>query len=103
MRGNGRLLIDGNFWPCATNDLPTLPVKDFLGRLKMPLSCPSNAGSYGSRLARRDPIHENPAMRVAKSTVLTDNERTLLLQWARGRKTPARLVQRAKIVLAIKK
>lgn len=39
-------------------------------------------------------------MRVAKPIVLTDDERTSLLQWARGRKTPARLVQRAKIVLA---
>jgi len=39
-------------------------------------------------------------MRVAKPIVLTDDERTSLSQWARGRKTPARLVQRAKIVLA---
>jgi DNA-binding CsgD family transcriptional regulator len=39
-------------------------------------------------------------MRVAKPIVLTDDERKSLLQWARGRKTPARLVQRAKIVLA---
>jgi transposase len=39
-------------------------------------------------------------MRVAKPIVLTDDERRSLLQWARGRKTPARLVQRAKIVLA---
>jgi transposase len=39
-------------------------------------------------------------MRVAKPIELTDDERTVLLQWARGRNTPARLVLRAKIVLA---
>lgn len=39
-------------------------------------------------------------MRVAKAIVLTDDERTTLSRWARGRRTPARLVQRAKIVLA---
>jgi len=38
-------------------------------------------------------------MRVAKSIVLTDVERTQLMKWSRGRSTPARLVQRAKIVL----
>jgi transposase len=39
-------------------------------------------------------------MRVAKIITLTDDERRTLTQWARGRSTPARLVQRAKIVLA---
>jgi transposase len=39
-------------------------------------------------------------MRVAKVVTLTDAERTTLLKWSRGRSTPARLVQRAKIVLA---
>jgi transposase len=39
-------------------------------------------------------------MRVAKAITLTDDERTTLNRWARGRSTPARLVQRAKIVLA---
>ena len=39
-------------------------------------------------------------MRVAKVVTLTDAERATLLKWSRGRSTPARLVQRAKIVLA---
>ena len=39
-------------------------------------------------------------MRVAKAVTLTDEERTALLKWSRGRSTPARLVQRARIVLA---
>jgi hypothetical protein len=39
-------------------------------------------------------------MQVAKSIVLTDHERTALTKWARGRSAPARLVLRAKIVLA---
>jgi transposase len=39
-------------------------------------------------------------MRIAKAVVLTANERVTLTKWARGRSTPARLVQRAKIILA---
>lgn len=39
-------------------------------------------------------------MRVAKALTLTDEERVTLTKWARGRSTPARLVQRAKIILA---
>lgn len=39
-------------------------------------------------------------MRVAKAIILTDEERVTLTKWARGRSTPARLVLRAKIVLA---
>ena len=39
-------------------------------------------------------------MRVAKTIILTDEERVTLTKWARGRSTPARLVLRAKIVLA---
>ncbi len=39
-------------------------------------------------------------MRVAKSIVLTDHERTALTKWSRGRSTPARLVLRAIIILA---
>lgn len=39
-------------------------------------------------------------MRVAVKIELTDIERSKLVQWSRGRSTPARLVQRAKIVLA---
>ena len=39
-------------------------------------------------------------MRVAKAVTLTGEERTTLLKWSRGRSTPARLVQRANIVLA---
>lgn len=39
-------------------------------------------------------------MRVAKAITLTDEERTTLLKWSRGRSTPARLIQRAQIVLA---
>jgi len=38
-------------------------------------------------------------MRVACSITLTDSERGTLQRWARGRSTPARLVQRAQIVL----
>jgi transposase len=39
-------------------------------------------------------------MRVAKAITLTAEQRTILTRWARGRKTPARQVLRAKIVLA---
>lgn len=39
-------------------------------------------------------------MRVAKIIVLTDADRKTLTKWSRGRSTPARLVLRAKIVLA---
>jgi transposase len=39
-------------------------------------------------------------MRVAKAITLSDEERTTLRKWARGRSTPVRLVLRAKIVLA---
>lgn len=38
-------------------------------------------------------------MRVAPPVVLTEEQRTVLLRWSRGRSTPARLVLRAKIVL----
>ncbi|HEX9785855.1 MAG TPA: IS630 family transposase [Opitutaceae bacterium] len=38
-------------------------------------------------------------MRVAPKVVPTDEQRTILHRWARGRTTPARLVRRAKIVL----
>jgi transposase len=40
------------------------------------------------------------AMRVAKVITLSDEERTTLVRWSRGRSTAARLVLRAKIVLA---
>jgi transposase len=46
------------------------------------------------------PDREDQTMRVAPKIVLTDEQRTTLLKWARGRSTPARLVQRARIVLA---
>ena len=39
-------------------------------------------------------------MRIAKAISLSEEERTTLSRWARGRRTPARLVLRAKIVLA---
>jgi transposase len=39
-------------------------------------------------------------MRVAKAITLTDEERATLRKWSRGRSTPARLIQRAQIVLA---
>jgi transposase len=39
-------------------------------------------------------------MRIAIVITLSDEERATLTKWARGRSTPARLVQRAKIVLA---
>lgn len=38
-------------------------------------------------------------MRVAVAIELTEDERATLTRWARGRSTPARLVQRARIVL----
>jgi len=39
-------------------------------------------------------------MRIAKTIALSDSERLTLMKWARGRSTPSRLVQRAKIILA---
>ena len=39
-------------------------------------------------------------MRVAVAIALTDEERTVLTKWSRGRSTPVRVVLRAKIVLA---
>lgn len=39
-------------------------------------------------------------MRVAKAIALTVEQRATLTRWSRGRRTPARLVLRAKIVLA---
>jgi transposase len=39
-------------------------------------------------------------MRIAKAITLTVEQRTMLTKWSRGRSTPARLVLRAKIVLA---
>jgi len=39
-------------------------------------------------------------MRIAKPVELTEQDRVQLTRWARGRSTPARQVQRAKIVLA---
>lgn len=39
-------------------------------------------------------------MRIAKAINLSDEERETLTRWARGRSTPARLVLRARIVLA---
>lgn len=38
-------------------------------------------------------------MRVAPKIDLSEEERQVLLKWSRGRSTPARLVQRAKIIL----
>ncbi len=37
-------------------------------------------------------------MKVAPQITLTDEERTILERWSRGRSTPARLVLRAKII-----
>src|SRR5690348_18405591 len=42
---------------------------------------------------------EGCSMRVAVPIQLTDEEHQTLTRWARGRRTPARLVLRAKIVL----
>ena len=39
-------------------------------------------------------------MRIAKTIVLNEEDRLTLTKWSRGRSTPARLVLRAKIVLA---
>ena len=39
-------------------------------------------------------------MKIAPTIVLSDDERKTLTTWSRGRSTPARLVLRAKIVLA---
>ena len=38
-------------------------------------------------------------MRLAPKVILTDEQRTLLMKWSRGRSTPSRLVRRAQIVL----
>lgn len=38
-------------------------------------------------------------MRAAPAIMLSDDDRATLQRWARGRSTPARLVQRSKIVL----
>jgi DNA-binding CsgD family transcriptional regulator len=38
-------------------------------------------------------------MRVACAIALTDAEREQLVRWARGRRTPVRLAQRAQMVL----
>ena len=38
-------------------------------------------------------------MRIAKSITVTDEERVTLQRWARGRRTPVRLMQRAKMIL----
>ena len=37
--------------------------------------------------------------RVAPALTVSDDERIVLLRWSKGRRTPARLVRRAKIVL----
>jgi len=42
-------------------------------------------------------------MRVAQAVILTDEERTTLKRWARGRSTPVRLMERAKMVLMASK
>lgn len=44
---------------------------------------------------------ENEIMRVVAAIVLTDDERATLSKWALRRSTEARLVLRAKIVLAV--
>jgi transposase len=38
-------------------------------------------------------------MRIAPKIALTDEERTVLERWSRGRSTPARLVLRSRIIL----
>ena len=38
-------------------------------------------------------------MRLGSSITLNDKERTTLAKWSRGKRTPVRLVTRAKIVL----
>ena len=38
-------------------------------------------------------------MRVAQSIKLTENEIKILTSWSRGRRTPTRLMKRAKMVL----
>ena len=38
-------------------------------------------------------------MRVAQSIKLTENEIKTLTSWSRGRRTPTRLMKRAKIIL----
>jgi hypothetical protein len=39
-------------------------------------------------------------VRVAPKIIIADKDREILERWARGRSTPARLVMRARIVLA---
>jgi transposase len=51
-------------------------------------------------LVSDSPNREDQIMRVAKTIVLTDQQRATLTKWSRGRSTPARLVLRANIVLA---
>ncbi len=46
------------------------------------------------------PIEDHGRMRIAIPIELTEHELATLQQWARGRKTEARLVLRAKIILA---
>ena len=43
---------------------------------------------------------EDTTMRIAKTIILTVEERITLLQWSRGKRAPVLLVLRAKIVLA---
>ncbi len=41
-----------------------------------------------------------PSMpRAARPVTLSDDDRKVLLQWSKGRRTPARLVRRTRIVL----
>ncbi len=42
---------------------------------------------------------EDKAMKSARRITLTDDERTTLTRWSRGRSTPVRLMERARIVL----
>jgi transposase len=44
-------------------------------------------------------LERSSAMRIAKSITVTDEERVTLQRWARGRRTPVRLMQRAKMIL----
>lgn len=60
--------------------------------------CFINSWTYDTNPVSSPP-EEAPSMRIAPSIHLTPSEHQQLERWARGRRTPARLVLRAKIAL----
>ena len=72
----------------------------FRWRCRILVECPAFVQSYFDGPGLNFYPRENLTMRVAAAFELTAAERTQLLKWSHGRSTPARLVLRAKIVLA---